>query len=117
MLVITPLAARTRSMKKRYRRRSLPRVGDAFCSKGDASGGGPGLRDLQAWLDQGTTEDAATQAREAPRQFVNRDSHYLGGRRHLMTAVYRDTKPGVALDHKRITLTVRRAAMPHSALR
>lgn len=49
----------------------------------------------------------AGQARETPRQFVNRESHYLWGRRHLMTVVYRDTKPSVALDHKRITLTVR----------
>ena len=31
----------------------------------------------------------------------------LWGRRHLLTVVYRDTKPFVSLDHKRITLTVR----------
>jgi predicted metal-dependent hydrolase len=49
----------------------------------------------------------AGQARETPRKFVNRESHYLWGRRHLMTVVYRDTKPSVTLDHKRITLTVR----------
>jgi predicted metal-dependent hydrolase len=49
----------------------------------------------------------ANQARETPRQFINRESHYLWGRRHLMTVVYRDTKPSVTLDHKRITLTVR----------
>jgi predicted metal-dependent hydrolase len=49
----------------------------------------------------------ANQARETPRQFVNRESHHLWGRRHLMTVVYRDTKPSVTLDHKRITLTVR----------
>lgn len=49
----------------------------------------------------------ANQAREAPRQFVNRESHSLWGRRHLMTIVHRDIKPRVELDHKRITLTVR----------
>lgn len=49
----------------------------------------------------------ANQAREAPRQFITRESHSLWGRRHLMTVVYRDAKPSVALDHKRITLTVR----------
>jgi predicted metal-dependent hydrolase len=49
----------------------------------------------------------AGQARETPRQFVNRESHYLWGRRHLMTVVRRDIKPSVVLDHKRITLTVR----------
>jgi hypothetical protein len=47
------------------------------------------------------------QAREAPRRFVERESHDLWGRRHLLTVVYRETKPGVSLDHRRITLTVR----------
>jgi predicted metal-dependent hydrolase len=47
------------------------------------------------------------QARETPRQFVTRESHYLWGRRYLMTVVYRDGKPSVKLDHRRITLTVR----------
>lgn len=47
------------------------------------------------------------QARETPRQFVERESHYLWGRRHLMTVTYRDAKPSVLLDHKRIMLTVR----------
>jgi len=49
----------------------------------------------------------AHQARETPRQFVTRESHYLWGRRHLMTVLYRDEKPRVRVDHKRITLTVR----------
>ncbi len=47
------------------------------------------------------------QAREAPRQFVERESHYLWGRRHLLTIAYRDAKPSVSLDQKRIALTVR----------
>lgn len=47
------------------------------------------------------------QARETPRQFIERESHYLWGRRHLMTLVHKDAKPIVSLDHKRITLTVR----------
>ena len=47
------------------------------------------------------------QARETPRQFVERETHHLWGRRHLMTVVYQQTKAGVSLDHKRITLTVR----------
>ena len=57
------------------------------------------IRDRQAKLH--------AQARETPRQFIERESHYLWGRRHLLTVVERDTKPGVSLDHKRITLTVR----------
>lgn len=49
----------------------------------------------------------ANQVRESPRRFVERESHYLWGRRHLLTVVHRETKPFVSLDHKRITLTVR----------
>jgi hypothetical protein len=47
------------------------------------------------------------QAREAPRRFVERESHSLWGRRHLLTIKYRDAKPEVVLDHRRITLFVR----------
>lgn len=47
------------------------------------------------------------QARETPRRFVERESHYLWGRRHLLSMDYQDGKPFVSLDHKRIRLTVR----------
>ena len=47
------------------------------------------------------------QARETPRQFVERESHYLWGRRHLMRVIEAEVKPFVKLDHKRITLSVR----------
>lgn len=47
------------------------------------------------------------QARETPRRYVERESHYLWGRRYLMTVVERDQKPGVSLDHRRIVLSVR----------
>jgi predicted metal-dependent hydrolase len=57
------------------------------------------IRDKQSKLQK--------QEREAPREFVERESHYLWGRRHLLSVVYRDTKPFVSLDHKRIVLTVR----------
>jgi predicted metal-dependent hydrolase len=48
-----------------------------------------------------------TQARETPRAFIERESHYLWGRRYLLTVRHAETKPSVKLDHKRITLTVR----------
>jgi len=57
------------------------------------------IRDQQAKL--------LAQARETPRQFVERESHYLWGRRYLLSVKYHDAKPFVLLDHKRITLTVR----------
>lgn len=47
------------------------------------------------------------QARETPRQFVERESHYVWGRRYLMTVDYRDVKPTVVLSNKRIMLIVR----------
>jgi len=50
------------------------------------------------------------QERESPRQFVTRESHYLWGRRYLLTVVRREAKPSVSLDHKRITLFVRAAS-------
>lgn len=53
------------------------------------------------------------QAREAPRQFVERESHYVWGRRYLMVVKNRDAKPSVGIDHKRITLTVRPGSDAH----
>ena len=47
------------------------------------------------------------QARESPRQFVERESHYLWGRRYLLSVTEKDEKPSVRLDHRRIFLTVR----------
>ena len=58
------------------------------------------------WIRQ-QQEKLRGQARETPRKFIERESHYLWGRRHLLSVIYRDAKPSVALDHKRITLTVR----------
>ncbi len=52
-------------------------------------------------------ERLRSQARETPRRFIARESHFLWGRRHLLSVAYRDAKPSVALDHKRIILTVR----------
>lgn len=47
------------------------------------------------------------QARETPRAFIERESHYVWGRRLLLSVAYQDAKPSVAFTHKRITLTVR----------
>lgn len=57
------------------------------------------IRDQQARL--------LGQARETTRQFVERESHYVWGRRYLLSVAERDTKPSVTLDHRRITLSVR----------
>ena len=47
------------------------------------------------------------QARETPRRYVTRETHYVWGKRHLLTVVERDQKPSVTRDHRRIVLTVR----------
>ena len=52
-------------------------------------------------------EKLRSQARETPRQYVERESHYLWGRRYLLSVEERDAKPKVTLDHKRIHLSVR----------
>lgn len=47
------------------------------------------------------------QARETPRQYIERESHYLWGRRYLLSVLEVDAKPSVALSHSTITLRVR----------
>jgi predicted metal-dependent hydrolase len=58
------------------------------------------------WIRDQQTKLLA-QARETPRQFVERETHYLWGRRYLLSVVYRDAKPTVTRDHRRIKLSVR----------
>ena len=48
-----------------------------------------------------------SQAREAPRRFVTRASHFLWGRRYLLTVKEAEARPAVSLGHRVITLTVR----------
>ncbi len=47
------------------------------------------------------------QARETPRRFVTRESHFVWGKRYLLTVLEREQKPAVTMDHRRITLSVR----------
>jgi len=58
------------------------------------------------WIRQ-QQEKLRDQARETPRRFVQRESHYLWGRRYLLTVVEEEAKPGVSLDHRQITLRIR----------
>ena len=60
------------------------------------------------------------QARETPRRFVERESHYIWGRRYLLTVSEEQAKPSIRLGHRTIVLTVRpgstwakRAAVVH----
>jgi len=47
------------------------------------------------------------QAREPRRHYIERETHVLWGRRHLLRVEYADAKPSVVADHRHITLTVR----------
>lgn len=58
------------------------------------------------WIRQQQAQLHA-QARETPRQFITRESHYIWGRRYLLTVVEQDAPPVVKMDHRRITLNVR----------
>jgi predicted metal-dependent hydrolase len=58
------------------------------------------------WIRQQQARFRA-QSREAPARFVNRESHYLWGRRHLLAVREVDVRPSVTVDHRRITLVVR----------
>ncbi len=57
------------------------------------------IRDQQAKL--------RGQARETLRQFVERESHYLWGRRYLLSLREEDAKPAIRLGHRNIMLAVR----------
>lgn len=63
------------------------------------------------WIEQ---QQAAllAQARETPRTFVTRESHFVWGRRYLLRVREEARKPGVTLDHRQLTLTVRPGATP-----
>lgn len=58
------------------------------------------------WVRQQQAQLLA-QARETPRQFVTRESHYVWGRRYLLIVVEHDAPPVVKMDHRCITLSVR----------
>jgi predicted metal-dependent hydrolase len=70
------------------------------------------IRDQQARL--------RGQARETPRQFIERESHYVWGRRYLLSVTEAEARPSVRMSHRSLTLTVRpgsdrgkRAAVMH----
>ncbi|MFZ5531490.1 MAG: M48 family metallopeptidase [Pseudomonadota bacterium] len=47
------------------------------------------------------------QVRETPREFVDRESHYVWGKRYLLKVTEQDAAPAVELKHSRMVLTVR----------
>lgn len=47
------------------------------------------------------------QDREPPREYLDRESHYLWGKRYLMKVIEADQSPSVELKHSQMRLTVR----------
>ncbi|GKS65559.1 metal-dependent hydrolase [Nitrospira sp.] len=50
------------------------------------------------------------QERETPREYLNRENHYLWGKRYLLTVQKKDGTPSIELRHRRILLSVRPGA-------
>ncbi len=47
------------------------------------------------------------QEREAPREFLDRESHYVWGKRYLLKVIESDTAPSIALKHNSMVLKIR----------
>jgi len=50
------------------------------------------------------------QARDTPREYLNRESHYLWGKRYLLELIEKNAVPAVELHHNKILLQVRPSA-------
>jgi predicted metal-dependent hydrolase len=59
-----------------------------------------------AWIRQ-QQRALKAQARETPRKFIERESHYVWGRRYLLRVVEEDSRARVELGNKTLTLFVR----------
>jgi len=47
------------------------------------------------------------QEREAPREYLDRESHYVWGRRYLLKRVEKDAAPAIELKHSKLVMQVR----------
>lgn len=58
------------------------------------------------WIKQ-QQEKFREQERETPREYLDRESHYIWGKRYLLSLCERGQPPAVALKHDRLVLTAR----------
>src|SRR5258705_8830585 len=58
------------------------------------------------WIKQ-QQKKLRAQERETPREYLDRESHYVWGGRYLLKIVERDAAPTVELKHKSIVLSLR----------
>lgn len=59
-----------------------------------------------AWIKKHQRKLKA-QDRESPREYIDRESHYVWGRRYLLTVVTHDEPPALELKHRKMVLKVR----------
>jgi predicted metal-dependent hydrolase len=62
-----------------------------------------------SWIKQ-QQKKLREQERETPRQYLDRESHYLWGKRYLLKVIEADEAPSVALKHRCMLLRVRPGA-------
>ena len=58
------------------------------------------------WIKQ-QQKKLQEQERETPREYVDRESHYIWGKRYLLQVIEGDEAPSVAVQHSRMLLRVR----------
>jgi len=64
------------------------------------------------WIRQQQTK-LREQERETPRDYVERESHYVWGKRYLLTVTESDEPPAIELKHSRMVLRVRPGTGEH----
>ncbi len=62
--------------------------------------------DKLAWIKR-QQEKLRAQPREAPREYIERESHYVWGRRYLLRVIEKDAAVAVELTHRYLRLQVR----------
>jgi predicted metal-dependent hydrolase len=58
------------------------------------------------WIKKQQTK-LRLQEREAPREYIDRESHYVWGKRYLLKVDEKDAPPAIELKHSRMILSVR----------
>ena len=58
------------------------------------------------WIKQ-QQKKVSEQERETPRDYLDRESHYVWGRRYLLKVIEKDATPAVELKHSQLALQVR----------
>src|SRR5271155_1346075 len=58
------------------------------------------------WIRQ-QQRKVTEQERESPREYLDRESHYVWGKRYLLKAIEKNAAPEVALQHSRMLLQTR----------